>query len=81
MPQAANHDLAISEMHVVAAGPPGRSSFSEFRAMYGPPRNFNRLCGLLAKRVAAQFDEIQRADVCKAEKEKAFEGSERFAIQ
>jgi integrase len=33
------------------------------------------------KRVAAQFDEILRADVCSAEKEKAFEGSERFGIQ
>ena len=33
------------------------------------------------KRVAAQFDEILRADACKAEKEKAFDGSERFAIQ
>jgi len=33
------------------------------------------------KRVAAEFDEVLRADVCKAEKEKAFEGSERFAVQ
>jgi integrase len=33
------------------------------------------------KRVAAQFDEILRADACKAEKEKASEGSERFVIQ
>ena len=33
------------------------------------------------KRVAAGFDEILRADACKAEKEKAFEGSERFRIQ
>jgi len=31
------------------------------------------------KRVAAEFDEILRADVSKAEK--AFEGSERFAVQ
>jgi hypothetical protein len=31
--------------------------------------------------VAAQFDEILRADACKAETEKAFDGSERFAIQ
>jgi hypothetical protein len=31
--------------------------------------------------VAAEFDEILRADACKAKKEKGVEGSERFAIQ
>lgn len=33
------------------------------------------------KRVAANFDEILRADACNAEIEKAFDGSERFRVQ
>ena len=33
------------------------------------------------KRVARDLDEILRADACNADKEKAFDGSERFPIQ
>jgi integrase len=42
---------------------------------------YTHVIGEDEKRVAAEFDEILRADACKAKKEKAFEGSERFAIQ